>query len=385
MTRLESIAPKGEVNPEGGGLSRLGTNYEIASQKLEDEPRKEKALSRFDLRRLARRALYDTRICDCGNKVMPRKNCVEVRKGQKGVFFKNVISCGSVWVCAPCAFKVALNNAKEIGDAIKRQEERGGQVIMVTETVVHKAHQSLYEVLEGVTKARERRGRQRAFRSLCDDVGLEGRIRALEITYGKNGWHVHIHELWFIEPGRVVYRVKLQERLLALWKDACVKSGMKEPGKRGINVDAGADKGKYVSKWGLECEVALSDRKLGREGNMTPWELLEHGLYHVFREYAQGVKGKKRVQWTDGLRELLDLPRGKSDPEVANEEEVVALLLYVLDLYDWKSIVRRDRVEELRKVAEEEGREGIERFLRTVFVCTDEVDKLVGVYDPAFV
>lgn len=29
-------------------------------------------------------------------------------------------------------------------------------------------------------------------------ISFEGLIRSLEVTHGKNGWHPHTHELWFI-------------------------------------------------------------------------------------------------------------------------------------------------------------------------------------------
>jgi hypothetical protein len=386
MAQKYNIAPTEEVNEEGqeAGLSSLGTNDEITSRGSEGKPRGEAKQRRFELRKKARSALHDTRLIECGRKPVPRALCVEVRKGKDHVFFTNLRKCGSVWVCPVCSMKISLNHVKEVGQAIEKQKARGGDVLMVTQTVKHNASQTLEEVLSKVMSARERQGRQRSFRRLMERTGVEGTIRALEITYGANGWHVHIHELYFIAPGRVVYRIRLQEELLKEWQGACKKAGLEEPNKRGINVDSGTDKAKYMNKWGLECEVVLADQKKGRGHNMTPWELLEKGLYHVFREYALAVKGKKRVVWSRGLRELLELPRQKTNKEAAGEEDLISLVLAVLDLYDWNSIVRQNKEEELRRIAMEEGSGGIRRFLSELSVCTDELKYPMTIGDCAF-
>lgn len=350
--------------------SGLGTEYGVRSRFLGDgigfNPFA--YLDRYYLQNLSRSILPHTRLKVCLRWPLPEKKHVEiVRKGRK-VFAKNLMVCGLFWICPVCAARISMERACEVREAIRRQEERGGSVLMVTSTVPHYGFQPLSYVLGRVSEARRIQGRQRAFKELKKEFHIEGTIRALEVTYGANGWHVHLHELLFVGPGYRVFRKKLESRLLSHWQEACLRTGISSPNKRGIQVNGGEKTARYVNKWGFEMELTYSHVKKGHEGNLTPWDLLRQGKEDLFREYAEAFTGKHQLTWSNGLRALLEMPKEKSDYEIASEVEEFEELLMALPRPLWFRILKGNLREKFLKVGVEEGKEGLKRFLRNLVV-----------------
>ncbi|MGM9117332.1 hypothetical protein ACTFF4_05615, partial [Campylobacter jejuni] len=66
----------------------------------------------------------------------------------------------------------------------------------------------------GLRAALRRFRQSRTYRHFKEDTGITGLIRNLEVTYGDaNGWHPHVHELWFLPrrfSDRAIARLKSQ-------------------------------------------------------------------------------------------------------------------------------------------------------------------------------
>jgi len=278
---------------------------------------------------------------------------VEITKLKENFHYSNLMTCGSVWHCPICAAKISEQRRSELTQAVSNWKKQGGQVYLLTLTVPHYTNQHLKPVLDGLSGALRRLTYSRGWRSLSKEIGLYGRIRALETTYGQNGWHPHFHLLLFTY--KPVDIVNLQISILDLWKMACLRSSLPEPNFHGVKVDNGELAAQYVGKWGLEHEMTKSHIKKSNKG-YSPFDLLrvhlgtaDGGFFLdqdaplaavLFREYAKVFKGKRQLVWSKGLREslLFDLAE-MTDEEIADHIDPESELFALIPLSTWKIIL----------------------------------------------
>ena len=293
---------------------------------------------------------------------------VEILRTKDRFHYGNLTTCGSVWHCPICAAKISELRRVELTQAVKNCKDKGGQVHLLTLTVPHYSHQKVKTVLAGLSAALQRLTNSRSFKSLSSRIGLFGRIRSLEVTYGENGWHPHFHLLLFTHrPFNIAY---LQAELLDLWKVACVRSSLPEPNHHGVKLDNGELAAQYVGKWGIEHEMTKGHIKKSREG-YSPFDLLRVQIggslsdrclddkpekaAELFREYAKAFKGKRQLVWSKDLRNMLlsDLPE-LTDEEAADSVDADAELFALVPLSIWKIVLKK----KLRGVVLEKCRAG---------------------------
>lgn len=287
-------------------------------------------------------------------------------------------TCGSVWLCPVCAAKISERRREELARAIAAWEAKGGSVVMVTYTLSHTSADSLRSSVEGLGAALRALRSTRQGRAWVERWGLRGAVRALEVTYGRNGWHPHVHQLCFVE--RPVDPEQFRQELLALWQ-ACVQlKALRNVNCHGIDVAQGdMTVAEYVSKfghertWGAERELAKSTSKRSAVGR-NPVQLLEaagdgdEAAAARWLEYAAVMPGTHQLRWSPGLRELLGLGEARSDEDLAEEQSESADLVCRLDPADWRRIVAQDGRAELLEVAATRSPERILMFL-TAFGC----------------
>ena len=134
--------------------------------------------------------------------------------------------------------------------------------------------------------------------------------------------------------------------------------------------------GDYVSKFGADWtaahELTKAVVKKGRraESRTVAQLLADYALAGdtqagaLWREYAVLFKGKRQLVWSDGLRaRLLPELEEKSDEELANEHDELAVLLATLTLSQWSRVVANDARAELLTVAGSGDREQLVSFL----------------------
>ena len=310
---------------------------------------------------------------------------VEILRSKENFHYGNLMTCGSVWHCPICAAKISEQRRSELTQAVENWKNQGADVLLLTLTVPHYTHQKLQVVLDGLTSALRRLTNSREWKALAKEIGLYGRIRSLEVTYGQNGWHPHFHLLLF--NYRSVDLAELQAKILTLWKSAAVRSSLPEPNYHGVKVDNGAMAAQYVGKWGIEHEMTKGHIKKSKEG-YSPFDLLrvylgasDSGRFldghaseagRLFKEYAKVFKGKRQLVWSQGLRNdlLFDLA-DVSDQEAADHVDDDAELFALVPLKTWKIVLSR----KLRGVVLEKCREGkpaLDSFLQSL-VCDRDV------------
>lgn len=311
--------------------------------------------------------------------------------------FTGLTTCGSVWHCPVCAARVAETRRAEIQAGIAEWVKRGGHAYLVTLTFPHTRELDLADALDRQAKALRRWKQCRAYRRILG-AGRLGSIRALEVTYGVNGWHPHTHDIVFAQPGLLagqdVDRPELYHGELAELRDAWIAAvlavGLADNSQRSdllahaFQMQGGERTAEYVAKfgrdekWGLSRELTGARWKVGARATLaggvhvTPFQLLAWAAdgdalaAGLFRCYAERFAGKRAITWSPGLKTALGV-RELDDAEAAELAESSATEFVVaLDAEQWRDVIARDARAELLKWCAIYGAEGVAAFMEEV-------------------
>lgn len=357
---------------KGGADEKNGDNKALPNE-FGDKPTLDRFL-RYQMQSVAKHILPHNRVGLCLRHQIERYGDVSLfkhRSTQKA-FYGGLMVCGSVWVCPVCAAKISERRRSELKIAFDSHLQQGGYCTMVTLTFSHSARDKLDDLLLALGKSTQMFSRGKRFDNFRKEIGLIGRIRAFEITYGANGWHPHIHMLLMHSKEIEGYeRDDVRDKLYDMWEGACAKNGLATSYEHGLKVDDAAEASQYIGKWGdimdkpwgTDSEMTKANIKKGRAGSMTPFDFLraviEDGDLQYedrFREYALATKGKQQLVWSPGLKAKY-LIEDKSDEDVATEKVEEADLLGLLDWNQWRYIVRNNLRVELLQEVEKHGYE----------------------------
>lgn len=327
-------------------------------------------LLRYQMQSVARHMLPNSRVRICLRYQREKYGIVDVfkhRQTQKA-FYGGLMVCGSVWICPVCAAKISERRRAELRKASTAHKEAGGYLTMLTLTFSHSKSDKLADLLNALGQATTKFRSGREYNNMRKRIGLIGTIRALEITYGANGWHPHIHLLNFHDKEIEGYeREEIEDKFYKLWSSACAKYGLRCSREHGVKLDDATEADQYIGKWGelidkkwqIDSEMTKANIKRGREGNLTPFDFLrmviEDGdLEYMpqFVEYAESMKGKTQLYWSRGLKRRF-LIEDRSDEEIAQAKEEPADRLGGLEWREWRIILESDKRAELLKLVEE--------------------------------
>lgn len=217
--------------------------------------------------------------------------------------------------------------------------------MLLTATVPHGLGDDIKVILAGMKKAWAHTSQGRKAHDMRKDTGLIGTIRVLEVTYGKNGFHPHYHALLVMDTE--LTPDEIQKEWFKLWRDGCLKAGLQEPSKEhGLTVQDGTKAANYVTKWGMEYELAKGHLKKGKSSlspfdlsRVMTWGAKHHAISEELTEtclslgidqdraralwvtFARAFKGQRQLIWSTGLRALLGLNAEKTDQELAEADE----------------------------------------------------------------
>lgn len=305
---------------------------------------------------------------------------VEVKKSVEygKAFYCNLFTCGSVWACPICASKIQERRREEISQALEWAQENNLMAVMVTLTFPHYEFQTVDDLLVRQSAALKYLRSGKSFQNFKEKVGMKGFIRSLEVTYGRNGWHPHTHELWFIDPS--IDKEGFEAYINNRWEKACDKQGLIPRGKlkafraQAVNYHWNAKDSDYLAKqdskknfWGADREMALSSYKRSHK-TIHPFELVqfvEMGYEKAgdkFLEYIKAMKGKAQLYWSQGLKDLVEL-EDLSDEELNDKQEDQAIDVAEFDMWGWNGILEMKARAKILNLAEEGGRDAIDKWL----------------------
>lgn len=265
-------------------------------------------------------------------------------KERQNANFSNVQRCYSVWNCPVCSAIISEGRRAELRQGLDNWKNDGGFVYLVTFTNRHHCGDRLGDLLASQKKAFVKFWSKTKVVKMLKTLGFEYRITATEVTYGDNGWHPHYHMIFFFK--HEINRQALQSFLALEWQIACQKSGLKAPDLvHGVDVQDGTYASQYVSKWGLDYEMTKGHTKKGKEGGLTPFDLLrlsqdpKDDYARLFREFADVFKGRRQLVWSDGLKERLGIEQ-KTDEQIVDETEKKSELVRELSAEIWYLVKR---------------------------------------------
>lgn len=268
-----------------------------------------------------------------------------------GARLGSIKTCGSVWACPVCSAKVAEPRRQELAEAMQKHIAAGGYAYLVTFTFPHYRGQALAELMEPFTKARQSFQNCKSWKAVMEHASKVGVVTSLEVTYGANGWHPHLHMLVFCNPlafgeGPADEEGRLNsaaiEHLRGEWVRLLEKRGLVDGSSRqwalqyGLDVRGGKKAAEYIAKWGhdeswgMSSELTSSHAKAGTRdtwgaaAHYTPFQLLamaQSGDGHAicaFREFVKEFDGRRMLTWSRGLKDHFGINE-VDDEEAARE------------------------------------------------------------------
>jgi hypothetical protein len=343
-------------------------------------PNQASRTARWALRRGLWRVSKHRRLWHCGRHLHDEGGGTGLRIKDGSAYFDGIQTCGSIWVCPVCAARIRQRRALEIESAAFRHLEAAGGIGFGTFTLPHQRSDDLAALLDVVQRAWRHVQQQRAVREAFERLGITGRIRSTEITYGAwHGWHPHLHLLFFADEKLTERQwAELRDILAAAWAAAVVKLGAGRPDdQHGVTLGAvyAASVGQYLAKvqdhYGesstIGLEMARGDAKKGRKRSRTPFEVAELAVAGVFHElhlwweYESATKGRRAIEWSRGLKARFAIDDLEDDDLAA--ADVDGERLAWLDDGQWVLLVRRQQETHLLDLAEEGGAPAVHAFL----------------------
>lgn len=348
----------GRVGESAGALRDAG-----AAIPLDVHRRRLEHRERWRLQRAAAGLLDGQRVRHCQRSL--RNVGVDVVRTERGTEYEGVLTCDSRWHCPICAAKLCEHSRRELQHGMTLAIRDGGAAYLLTFTFPHDRTLPLGEAVEKMQDAQRRMKGTRAYKKIMADT--LGSVKALEVTYGANGWHPHVHMLVFVPRGRDARF----DDVRGLWAAAVERVGLGKINEHGFDWRGGDYAAEYVAKFGHEAsaprwsashELTKGHVKQGqRMKGCTPFGLLRRYLDGdtqagaLFVEYAREFKGKAQLFWSPRLRAKLDLLE-LQDPRPTPPAPV---RIAHLSRQDWHAVLRHNARWEVLYVAERYGAEAV--------------------------
>lgn len=236
-------SPKPVGGPQGGPLDTY-------ANKLDTSPgtRFSSRVLNAQIRATVRNISQVARVRKCGHTVRRAAGVgivadLKLAPENRIAGFRGLYSCASVWACPRCSAVIGIQRAKDVREALQKWRNKGanipqgrlvpvqgplliddyfdkntgeeiepkrkrkmlmedvwhdpGDAAFLTLTIRHRRKDQLVVLWETISTAWEKltRGNSTLKRH------VPAYIRAAELTYGKNGWHLHLHVLLFVKKG----------------------------------------------------------------------------------------------------------------------------------------------------------------------------------------
>lgn len=371
---LSSVSSEG-LRPLGNTANNYGKPSFPQVTAADIQRAQKRSATRAEMGKIAKWLRYVSvigRVRACRTYSVNKGGAVQVRQSEKGVGFAGLNTCGSAWSCPRCNQKIMATRRKEIEVMLNNAYSRGYTTAMVTMTLRHRQGQPLKELWDTLQKCWVSVGGSRKVRRIRQELKFLGCVRLVEVTYGDNGWHPHIHAIYVFEkPVSQADLERLRDAELAQWKTTAVKRGLGAPNHRGMKIEriGGSKKHRdkaisdYFSKvtWSgmsqqkrtldsekAAWEMASPATKRGRrKGSRTPFQILRDSEeshladdVDIWNEYEEASRGRKMFSWSQKLKPLR--MEEKTDQELA-DEEIGSKEDDVLEIQEWHQVMLVDQ------------------------------------------
>jgi hypothetical protein len=359
-------------------------------------------IARFMLQSAARELAPSTAVRTCLRAVIPGRDCVEIWHSptRQRAYYKNLITCNRIWVCPVCASKITTRRRDELArllavrDLLFVPDGKGSEKAvtvprfylgLATFTIKHRKSEKLTAVLGRLKRAYNRTWGGRWMMAWKARHRVIGTLRAIEVTYGENGWHPHIHTLIVRDSANTPSTVfNMAVDLTLRWEEVTEATGAEASRLHGVEFSAADEKAAdYIGKMGQTVEAAIKrwsvvdeltryPAKRGREASRSLWDLLADYVGDDVRagtlwiEAVSALRGTMFLRPSNGLWNALGASDSVGDDaEMAQEpENATDAILASLSLDQWRLVVVKNRRGELLEVASAGDPERVAEFLR---------------------
>jgi hypothetical protein len=277
---------------------------------------------------------------------------VNVHKNDDCVSLSGVVTCAKVWSCPLCSAKILAGRQTEVEQILTAHTGNGGSIVMGTLTMRHHKGQGLAELWDGLSKAWSRVLASRGWRRWKQRLGLLGQIRAVEVTYGQHGWHVHIHFFALVETAPSETELDAwRSEVVGLWANRLAKLGfsaVEQAQDMKLLTVQGAisELARYITK--ATYELTGAGLKDGRStSSRTPWRVLDGFAetgdlddLDLWREFEAASGGRRQMTGMGQLRRALGLAEDDTeatDEDLAAEDEGGDIVLRI-EAESWRTL-----------------------------------------------
>ncbi|WP_157776679.1 protein rep [Flavobacterium crassostreae] len=295
------------------------------------------------------------RIQYCGYKPHGNdNNPIKLCSSEKGnLFFSGLANCGGYWRCPVCALKIANNKQELLSALITSHQKEGKTIGFLTLTVRHSAKDPLIKTLDKLLSNFKAFQNTRWYQDNKKEIELFGMVKTLEITYSfLNGWHPHLHVLFFYDNSKGASSIEFQKRFISRWSKFRDNNGLVSAQNQKILTTDISD---YLAKYDITHEMTKGNIK-GSKG-LTPFTCLakialgdyedyqqKRLLYWVYATYVEYTQGRHYVnisrsllkKYAEQIEEF-----NKTDQEIVDETNIDEILLKI-SLPVWRKIALND-------------------------------------------
>jgi hypothetical protein len=213
-------------------------------------------------------------------------------EGEVAAYAAGITTCGSPWACPVCSPALGHRRGEVLARALGRLQGMGYRIAHVVLTVQHTRGDSLATLRRVLSDVWRRVVGHRRVKALWAGVAW---YRSVEVTYGRHGWHPHLHLAIAVPPGRDPWELK---DIVQAWLETVEAQGwvaVRDAQHFSVVEGTGdvAEVGRYVGKggvlWGLPHEVAAGAVKRVAHG-LTPFQLLA-GAFGAWLEGDPALEG----------------------------------------------------------------------------------------------
>lgn len=199
-----------------------------------------------------------------------------------GLFSQHSLHCNSISSCPHCRQRIMSRRGDEIqacidyflaGLDLPIGEKNDRHVLLLTLTFPHYQRDTLHDLLGSTKYLRGLRGARshlfgKSYFAKQTRAWLIPAVNGIEVTYGANGSHPHLHALLFVDcdkmPSDSLFLAAgrldvagLRDYISRAWMQSCELAGLRSPDfEHGCDLSPGATAAHYLAKWTAGSEMS---------------------------------------------------------------------------------------------------------------------------------
>lgn len=274
----------------------------------------------------------------CG---LPNAHKIKIVKANKGQFmYQGLASCSMIWRCPICSIKILAGRQKEISHLLEHHVKAGYKIGFLTLTMRHKKLDAFEYTLNKLNDTYRKIRNQKEFKHLTKQDLFLGQIKSLETTYTEsNGWHPHIHILYFYKTNDSELITSFQKRLITKWAQITNSQVKRQDQSIIETID---EVGQYITKFDIVKEITGDWTKTSK--GIKPFQMLEAIaskrivlgtrtveeskllLINLWIEYITTTKGKHRISISPEINYAYKL-EAKTDDQLTKQIDVEQIII----------------------------------------------------------